>query len=543
MGELELEAQQSVHQHDEAVLADIGYKPELARNFSMLQVFGIAFSIMGLLPSIATTLSYTLPAGPYGMVWGWFVASGCIMTVGLAMAELGSALPTSGGLYWWTYHFAPEGAKRPLSFLVGYSNTLGLTGGIMSIDYGFAQIFVSVIIIATDGKWNPSPYTVYGIFAACVISHALVGSLGTSHMAKAQTVCIYTNIAIIVVMIIALPIGGRHHLNSGEYMFGHIDNLTDGWPSGWVFFLTWLSPIWTIGSFDSCVHMSEEASNASRAVPFGIISSIGMCWVLGFVINIVFVAVLPHDISPLLETVYQQPMAQLVYDVLGKNWAIGIMVVLFVLQWTMGLSIVTAASRQSWAFSRDGALPFSNFFKVINEKFSNPVRCVWGNSILALAIGCLCMIDAAAAAALFSLSAGGNALAWGVPIFLKLVWGRKKFVPGPFYMGDFLSVAVAAFACFYLTFTIALLQFPQTTSHPTKETMNYTCIILAAVWGGCLSYYYLFAHKWYQGPKTTLEPVVVDGQVVGYNEEADHHKKIEADYDHGHQASSQTSSE
>jgi hypothetical protein len=153
------------------------------------------------------------------------------------------------------------------------------------------------------------------------------------------------------------------------------------------------------------------------------------------------------------------------------------------------------------------------------------------------------MIDAAAAAALFSLSAGGNALAWGVPIFLKLVWGRKKFVPGPFYMGDFLSVAVAAFACFYLTFTIALLQFPQTTSHPTKETMNYTCIILAAVWGGCLSYYYLFAHKWYQGPKTTLEPVVVDGQVVGYNEEADHHKKIEADYDHGHQASSQTSSE
>lgn len=30
---------------------------------------GIAFSIMGLLPSIASTLAYSLPAGPAGLVW------------------------------------------------------------------------------------------------------------------------------------------------------------------------------------------------------------------------------------------------------------------------------------------------------------------------------------------------------------------------------------------------------------------------------------------------------------------------------------------
>ena len=35
----------------------------------MIEVFGIAFSIMGLLPSIASTLSYSIPAGPVGMVW------------------------------------------------------------------------------------------------------------------------------------------------------------------------------------------------------------------------------------------------------------------------------------------------------------------------------------------------------------------------------------------------------------------------------------------------------------------------------------------
>lgn len=62
----------------------------------MVEVFGIAFAIMGLLPSIASTLAYSLPAGPVGLVWGWFVASAFIFVVGLAMADLGSSMPTSG---------------------------------------------------------------------------------------------------------------------------------------------------------------------------------------------------------------------------------------------------------------------------------------------------------------------------------------------------------------------------------------------------------------------------------------------------------------
>lgn len=83
---------------DAELLAKMGYKQELKRNFTALEVFGIAFSIMGLLPSIASTLSFSLPTGPGGMVWSWFLASGCIFVVGLAVADLGSSMPTSGGL-------------------------------------------------------------------------------------------------------------------------------------------------------------------------------------------------------------------------------------------------------------------------------------------------------------------------------------------------------------------------------------------------------------------------------------------------------------
>jgi hypothetical protein len=68
--------------------SDNSYKQELRRNFSLIEVFGIAFSIMGLLPSIASTLAYSIPAGPVGLVWGWFLASLFIFIVGLAMADL-----------------------------------------------------------------------------------------------------------------------------------------------------------------------------------------------------------------------------------------------------------------------------------------------------------------------------------------------------------------------------------------------------------------------------------------------------------------------
>jgi amino acid transporter len=117
----------------------------------MLEVWALAFSIMGLLPSISSTLSYSIPAGPVGLVWGWFLASGFIFIVGLAMGDLASSMPTSGvpnhpfipsvlhahkvkGLYYWTHYYASPKWRNPLSFLVGYSNTLGLVGGLCSID-------------------------------------------------------------------------------------------------------------------------------------------------------------------------------------------------------------------------------------------------------------------------------------------------------------------------------------------------------------------------------------------------------------------------
>jgi amino acid transporter len=259
-------------------------------------------------------------------------------------------------LYYWTHYYASPKWRNPLSFLVGYSNTLGLVGGLCSIDCwfdlldwgqkadvradGFSLMFLSVIVIARDGNWTPTNGTIYGVFLATIATHAIMASTLAKVMGKMQTVFVAMNLILIIATIIALPIGAKHRLNSASYIFTHVENLTT-WPSGWTFMLSWLSPIWTIGGFDSAVHISEEATNATKAAPLGILFSIGSCWVLGWICCIVIAATMKQDLEGILGSPFGQPMASIYYDALGKNGALGMMSLLMIVQFLVSTELTS----------------------------------------------------------------------------------------------------------------------------------------------------------------------------------------------------------
>lgn len=124
-----------------------------------------------------------------------------------------------------------------------------------------------------------------------------------------------------------------------------------------------------------------------------------------------------------------------------------------------------AASRQAWEFSRDGALPFSAFFrKVISHVRYQPVRAVWECVISAVTLGLLCLINPVAANAPFSMAITGNNLAWSIPIFSRIMGGQTKFTAGAFYTGGFSTAIVLAVA--YNLFAITLSIFPTTGPSP-----------------------------------------------------------------------------
>lgn len=136
--------------------------------------------------------------------------------------------------------------------------------------------------------------------------------------------------------------------------------------------------------------------------------SIGSCWLFGLIIMIVLAATISPDLESVTGSRFGQPMAQIYYDAIGKSGTMGLMSLLFVVQFLMGISILVAASRQTWAFSRDGALPFSSFFRPISQRFGYiPLRAVWGCVFLAAVLGLLSLIAPAAAQALFSLAVAG----------------------------------------------------------------------------------------------------------------------------------------
>ncbi|GME95231.1 unnamed protein product [Ambrosiozyma monospora] len=266
-----------------------------------------------------------------------------------------------------------------------------------------------------------------------------------------------------------------------------------------------MTAVWTIGAFDSCVHMSEEAKNASYGVPIGVCGSISFCGALGFFIIICTTACMDSDVSAVLETDTGFPMAQIIYDSLGRNWAIAMMSLMAVCQWLMGSSILTALSRQVWAFARDDGLPFSSVVKVVNKKLKVPIRAVLFASCIGLMLGCLCLAGTVAASALFSLGVCGNYLAWCAPIFFRLTSGKDRFVPGRFYLGDLWSKVIGWIACAWGLFIIVLTMIPSG-RYVTKETMNYTVAITGGCWVLSVVFFFVYKYKYYHGPKSNIEP-------------------------------------
>ncbi|KGQ88841.1 hypothetical protein MEO_01690 [Candida albicans P94015] len=502
---------------DVELLAQIGYKQELNRHYSTLQVFGIAFSIMGLLPSIASVLTTGLESGPAGLVWGWFLSSIFILCIGISLAFLGSAIPTSGGLYYYTNYYCPDAFRVPLSFMIGCSNSLGLIGGLCSISYGFAVQVLSAVYIQQDGAFEITKAKCYGIFVACVVSNTIICCLATKQAALLQTVSIIVNVFLVLLFLIAVPAGKGGDFNSRSFIFSNFENSRD-YGTVWSFALSWMPAIWTIGAFDSTIHCSEEAKNAQRAIPVGIIGSISACWILGWAICIVCAACIKDgDVSRVLESDTGSAMAQIIYDALGKKWAVAFMSLIAVGQYLMSVSIMIALSRQIWSFARDDGLPVVyNFVKYVNPKIKVPIRATMFAAVLGILLGLLVLINGTAGSgALFSLAVASNVLSWGLPVLLILLpYGRKRFIPGPFYFGSTISTLINIVSVGWTGYVIVLCMFPDSIT-VDKNSMNYTVVINVGVWLLALIYYFVWGYRFYTGPKSNLEEDFVEGVSTG----------------------------
>jgi hypothetical protein len=111
---------------DAQLAAQFGYKPVFKREFGYLSTFSFAVSISGLFATIMTTFSYPLYAGgSAAAVWCWLISGAGCLCIAFSVAELVSAYPTSGGLYFTISRLAPTDWVPALSWVTGWINLLG----------------------------------------------------------------------------------------------------------------------------------------------------------------------------------------------------------------------------------------------------------------------------------------------------------------------------------------------------------------------------------------------------------------------------------
>ncbi|KAI6112902.1 amino acid/polyamine transporter I [Pisolithus sp. B1] len=452
---------------DDALLAELGYRAEFKREFSLLETIAFAFSIMGVVASVTSTFSFPLVSGGHvGMVWGWLIPCFFVMTVALSMAELASSMPTSAGLYYFSAKLAPPKWAALASWITGWANITGQITLVCSIDFTCAQMITSAITVSTDGATVLSAGATYGILLVILFCHGLVCSAATSILARLNLFYVVINIGTTVAAIIAL-------LNS------------TGWTNnGWAFLLAFTAPMWTLTGYDSAAHISEEVSGAARTAPIAILLGVAGTQILGWLL-LIAASFATTSVADLVTTDLPLPLGQLFLNVLGKRGMLAIWSLIIVVQFVTGAAQGVDASRVVFAFARDNALPGSRWWKRINPRTQTPVNAVW----LVIMSAALCGLLGFSTAALTSLAGAsviGLYVSYAAPIFLRITYGRDKLVPGVFSLGKW-YLPIGVIAVVWVTFIVVLLFFPSA-QNATSSDMNYAVIIIMAVFAFAVAF-------------------------------------------------------
>ncbi|KAJ7223478.1 amino acid/polyamine transporter I [Mycena pura] len=491
--------------NDEALLARMGYKQEFKRDFSRIELFGLSFTVIGVVGSIASVLLFSIPyGGPVGMVWGWFTCSCFLVFVALAMAELGSAAPTAGGLYYWTFTFSSQKYRNFLCWFIGYVNTIAYIAGIASLDWGVAAQIMAAANIGSDGEFIATNAQTYGVYCALLVFHAAMASLATRTIARLQRLYIIFNILLFLVVMIALPAATPKELhNTASFALGHFENIS-GWADGYAFILSFLAPAWSVSGFDAGVHLSEEARNAPRAVPFAILSAAILSAILGWFVNIVLAFYMGRDLESVVGNPIGQPMTTIFFNSVGKTGTLAIWAFMIITFWMTGMDYLTAGSRQVFAFSRDQGLPLSGWLYHMNSRTRTPVHAVVFLALMAILLGLLSFAGPLAISAVFTMAIVCQYIGWTTPIVARWV-GGQTFVAGPFKLG-LMSGPVSFIASVYMIFMIIVMLFPPIPA-PTSHSMNYAVVVVGGSLMLSMGYYFFPKYGgryWFTGPLQTI---------------------------------------
>ncbi|WP_309570945.1 amino acid permease, partial [Deinococcus sp.] len=374
------ESRPSAHSSDEATLAAMGYKQELARGMSGFSNFAISFSIICILAGGITAFPLGLSgAGGAGIGIGWPIGALFAVIVALGMGQIASAYPTAGGLYHWSSILGGKG----WGWATAWYNLLGLIFVVASVNVGVYLLFRDLVLSGVFGLKVDTLGVPVQILAVALItgSQALFNALGIRLTTRLTDFSGYLIFAVATVLTLALLFSAKSLDLSRLFTFTNFTGAAGGdvWPHTTGMFPAFLGGLilvmYTITGFDASAHTSEETQDAARNVPRGMLQAVLYSALFGYVMICAFVLAMPsvpegakQGYNAFLWLMNGSAMP----DVIRKLLFIGIVLA----NYLCGLAALTSTSRMIFAFARDGGLPASGWLKQVHPGYRTPIPAI-----------------------------------------------------------------------------------------------------------------------------------------------------------------------
>nr|WSY57864.1 amino acid permease [Streptomyces sp. NBC_00886] len=433
--------------------------------------FALSFTIISVLTGCMQLFGFGLvTGGPAVMLWGWAAVGVTVLCLGAALAEVTSAYPVAGGLFF----MANKLGGPKAGYFTGWFNLLGLLGGMAGGSYGMS-LFVGAWLNLQWG-FTPTPGKTMAICGAILLLLAVLNLFGVRLVSVLNSISVWWHIGGVAAIVGALVLVPSQH-QSASFVFTHFANST-GWGNPiYVIALGLLLAQYTFCGYDASAHLSEETTHAQTAAPQGIVNSIFYSWIVGFLLLAGMLFAI-QDYAGTVGTATGVPPAQIFLDALGPTGAKILLLIVIVAQGFCANAGLASASRMVFAFSRDGALPFSSTWRRLSPRTKTPVPAVWLAVIVPFCLALPSLYSLTAYYAITAINVIGITPAYAIPVYLRLRKG-DDFEPGPWTLGRW-SKPIGWTAVIWVTLITVVFCLPQV-SPVTEDSFNYAPVVLVAM--------------------------------------------------------------
>ncbi|KAK4890387.1 hypothetical protein LTR27_010915 [Elasticomyces elasticus] len=497
--EFDVPAKEGATAYDIQDMDALGLAPTFRRRFKFIAMVGFCSTVVVAWQNTLTNFGFgLLDGGTGGIFWTFIFGLMSSTFLYLTLCELSSSFPTAGGQYQWVAECAPASFRNILSYctgwllVLGWHTTVAGCGVIMGDLTKYCIVLYSPDSAAINSQWFPT--------LLAIVSLVFGGAFNlyfTRRFPLLEGIMLIIHWAAWLAIVVTLWVMSPHG-KASEVLFTFTNG--GGWSSAGAATLVGVLTAWSVFvGYDSSVHMTENARDASKTIPVSLMTAFATNAVLAFIMAITLIFCV-GDVDAVTAQTSLTPFVVIFYNATKSKAGTVVMVVPVILTfWAALVSQLATASRQLWAFSRDGGIPWSRHLAPVHD-FEVPRRAVWVSIIFTCVISLINFGPVVGFNAIVSLTIIAITASYTICI-AALIWRRSFGKPIPkerFSLGRWgLLINIAALAC---TAPLTVLVLFPPVSNPTAAEMNWASAVFGFVALLSAAYYAVGGRKNFKPP-------------------------------------------